>query len=191
MKTKLILLATLFLISSAGFAQFALGIKAGANLGKIDGQPFKNEFALGYHLGAFATIGLGKKFAIQPEVLFNQVNTDTTGNFSDVFKVKNAGSIQLQYLTIPLLLNFKPDRFISLQAGPQFGVLMNSHENILQNGQDAFRSGNFSLVGGIQLNILKFRIYGRYIGGITDINHINNSYTWKPSSVQLGVGFAL
>ncbi|HVX00002.1 MAG TPA: porin family protein [Candidatus Babeliaceae bacterium] len=191
MKTRLFLLALLFLMSSAGFSQFSLGIKAGANLAKVDGQPFKDQFALGYHAGAFATIGLGKKFAIQPEVLFNQINTDTTSNFSDVFKVNNVSSIQLKYLTIPLLLNYNLDRFISLQFGPQFGVLMNQNENLLQNGQDAFKSGEFSMVGGVQLKIFKFRVYGRYAGGVTDIRNFGNNDTWKPAAVQLGLGLAL
>ena len=88
MKTKLLTLALLLFIGSSAFSQsFSLGIKGGANLGKIEGQSFKDEFTLGYTCGAFATMGLGKKFAIQPEVLFNQVNHDTSANFSDVFKV--------------------------------------------------------------------------------------------------------
>jgi len=191
MKTKLVLLGALLCLSTMGFSQLSLGIKAGANLGKVSGQPFKDQFALGYHAGAFVTVGLGKRFAIQPEVLFNQINTDTTSNFSDVFKVSHMGSIQLKYLTVPVLLNINVDRFIALQLGPQFGMLMNQNENLLQNGQDAFKSGEFSMVGGIQLRILKFRVYGRYIGGLTDIRHMGDQETWKPTSVQLGVGLAL
>ena len=117
MKTKLLTLALLLFIGSSAFSQsFSLGIKGGANLGKIEGQSFKDEFSLGYHAGAFATIGLGKKFAIQPEVLFNQINNDTTTNFSDVFKVKNASSIQLKYLSIPILLNYNVNKFITITS---------------------------------------------------------------------------
>jgi hypothetical protein len=191
MKTKLLTFALLLFIGSSAFSQFSLGIKAGANLGKIEGQTFKDEFALGYHAGAFATIPLGKKFAIQPEVLFNQINNDTTTSFSDVFKVKNASNIQLKYLSIPILLNYKINKIITIQAGPQFGVLMNENDNLLQNGQNAFKTGDFSLVGGLQLRLLKLRIYGRYVGGMTDINHLSSSSTWKASAIQLGVGFSI
>jgi len=60
--------AILLLTSSSLFSQgLAVGIKGGANLGKISGHTFKDEFALSYHIGAFATIG-GEKWAIQPEV---------------------------------------------------------------------------------------------------------------------------
>jgi hypothetical protein len=191
MKTTLLTFALLLFIGSSAFSQFSLGIKAGANLGKIEGQAFKDEFALGYHAGAYATIPISKKFAIQPEVLFNQINNDTTTSFSDVFKVKNASSIQLKYLSIPLLLNYNVNKIITIQAGPQFGVLMNENDNLLQNGQNAFKTGDFSLVGGLQLKLLKFRIYGRYVGGMTDINHLMSSATWKASAIQLGVGLSL
>lgn len=192
MKTKLLTLALLLFIGSSAFSQsFSLGIKGGANLGKIEGQSFKDEFSLGYHVGGFATIGLGKKFAIQPEVLFNQINNDTTTSFSDVFRVKNAKDIQLKYLSIPLLLNYNVAPFLTLQVGPQFGVLLNKNDNLFQNGENAFKSGDFSLVGGVQVKLLKFRIYGRYVGGLTDLRNIQSSNTWKASAIQLGVGFSI
>lgn len=190
MKTKLIPFAILLFVSSSLFSQsFSLGIKGGANLNKISGKSFKDEFTFGYHIGAFASIG-GGKLAIQPEVLFNQVNMDTATNFNQVlgFKTKD---IQLHYLSIPILLSYKVNKLISLQAGPQFGILLDKNKDLLQNGKDAFKSGNFSLVGGAQLNILKFRVYGRFVGGVTDINNIQNSDTWKTTAIQLGVGIAL
>ena len=192
MKTKLIPFAILFFISSSLFAQtFKLGIKGGANLGKISGQSFKDEFTLGYHVGGFATIGLGDKFAIQPEVLFNQVNNDTATSFSDIFKVQHADQIQLKFLSIPILLNYNVNKFITLQAGPQFGILLNKNDNLLQNGNNAFKSGDFSLVGGVQLNLLKFRVYGRFVGGQTDIDNLSSNEAWKTKAIQLGVGFTL
>lgn len=193
MKTKILSLALLLFIGSAAFSQsFKLGIKGGANLGKIDGQSFKDEYKLGYHVGAFATIGISKKFAIQPEVIFNQVNTDTSTKFSDIYSGFNhIDKIQLHFLSIPLLLNYNINKIITLQAGPQFGVLLDQNKDLLQNGKDAFKSGDFSLVGGIQLNLLNFRVYGRYVGGLTDLKKIQASDTWKASAIQLGVGIAL
>lgn len=190
MKTKLIPFALLFLISTSLFSQsFKLGIKAGANLNKISGMSFKDEFTFGYNAGGFATIGLGDKFAIQPEVMFNQVNNDTATSYSDVFKVKNADKIQLKFLSIPVLLNYNLNKFITLQAGPQFGILLNKNDNLLQNGSNAFKSGDFSLVGGVQVKLLKFRVYGRFVGGQTDINNLSSNETWKTKAIQVGVGF--
>ena len=78
-----------------------------------------------------------------------------------------------------------------MQAGPQFGILIDNNKDFFQNGKDAFKSGNFSLVGGVQLHLLKFRVYGRFVGGLTDLNNIQSPETWKTSAIQLGVGLGL
>ncbi len=64
-------------------------------------------------------------------------------------------------------------------------------KSFVQNGEDAFKWGNFSLVGGVQLHLLKFRIYGRFVGGTTNLANIQSSDTWKTSAIQLGVGIGL
>jgi hypothetical protein len=159
-------------------------LKVARTLVKLKGKHLKTS-------SLFATIGLGKKFAVQPEVVFNQVNTDTSTKFSEVYQFNHINNIQLHYLSIPLLLNYNLNKFITLQAGPQFGVLLDQNKDLLQNGGDAFKSGDFSLVGGIQLNLLRFRIYGRYVGGVTDLKNIQAADTWKASAIQLGVGIVL
>lgn len=190
MKNILVTIAFLLVFTSLGFSQsFHLGIKAGANLGKVSGQPFKDEFTLGYQVGAFATIGFDK-FGIQPEVLFNQVNVDTASNFSQIYQFNHVNKIQLKSLTIPVLFNYNPNKILTLQAGPQFGILIDNNKKFVQNGEDAFKSGDFSVVGGVQLNILKLRIYGRFVGGLTNIDNIANSDAWKTHSWQLGIGYS-
>ena len=73
MKRKFPLFVALMILAQISFAQFSIGVKGGANITKIDGRSFSDEFKYGYHLGGFATIGLGGRFALQPEVLLNQV----------------------------------------------------------------------------------------------------------------------
>lgn len=191
MKTTILAFIAIFFCTTTFSQSFSFGIKGGANLGKISGQSFKDQFNLGYHVGAFATIGLGDKFAIQPEVVFNQTNTDTSSRFSQIYQFNHVDKIQLHYLSIPLLLNYNVSKSIAIQAGPQFGVLIDQNKNLLQNGNDAFKSGNFSLVGGIQLKLLKFRIYGRYIGGLTNLDNVGDKESWKATAIQLGVGIGL
>lgn len=192
MKIKLISLTALLLISFSSFSQtFNIGIKGGASINKIDGRSFKDEFTYGYHLGGFATIGLGKKFAIQPEVLFNQFKTDTASNFSTLYQFNKVNNIKLNYLSIPVLLNYNVSNLLTLQAGPQFGILIDQEKNLLQNGQDAFKKGDFSMLGGLQLKLLKFRVYGRYAIGLYDINNITDSDKWKSQSFQVGLGISL
>ena len=192
MKTKLFSLAILCFISSAIFAQsFSLGVKGGANLGKISGQSFKDQFTLGYHVGAFATIPIGKKLAIQPEAMLSQVNVDTASNFSQVYEFNHVDKINLQSLSIPILLNYNINKFLTIQAGPQFSIMLDKNKDLLQNGKDAFKTQNFALAAGLQLNLLKFRVYGRFVSGLTDISNIGSADTWKTQTIQLGVGIAL
>jgi hypothetical protein len=196
MKIKFLLSAILLVLCvTNSFAQkrqkFYLGIKAGTDINKIDGQSFKDQFSYGYQAGAFATIPLSKKFGIQPEVIFSQTNIDTSNKFSDVYQFNELDQVKLKYLKIPLLLNYSPNPFVSFQLGPQFGILIDDNTNLVNNGANSFTKGDFSMVGGLQLNISKIRIYGRYGIGLTNLNDIDNREKWKNQNVQLGVGFAL
>lgn len=192
MKTKISLLIAAIFFTGTIFAQgFTLGIKGGANLGKISGKTFKDEFKFGYQIGGFATIPLGGRIGIQPEVLFNQTNLDTSSNFSDVYNFNNVSGVELKQLLIPILLNINLNKYLTIQAGPQFGVIIDQDKNLLQNGQDAFKAGTFSAAAGIQLNLLKFRVYGRFTGGLTDVDNVGNNDTWKIQNIQVGVGLAL
>jgi len=196
MKTKLFLpLAMALVISQAVMAQFHIGIKGGANITKVDGVSFKDQFRYGYHIGGFAEIGLGNKFGLQPEVLFNQYSTSLDSNYKSVYQDvfnSNQSSVKLNYLSIPILLNYKLlGNFLTLQAGPQFGVLINQDKSLLQNGGDAFKKGDFSMVGGAQLKLSAIRITGRYVVGLNNINDIDNKDEWKSQGFQVSLGLAL
>jgi len=179
-------------MSTAAFAQkIQIGVKGGATMNKLTAQTFKESFSFGYHLGAFASLGLGKKFAIQPEVLFNQVNVDTSSSFSSIYKFNKLNNVQLKYLTIPVLLNINASKALTLQVGPQFGILINKSNTFVQNGQNAFKSGDLAMLGGVQLNLGSFKVYGRYAVGLNNINDIDNKDKWKSQSIQLGIGLKL
>lgn len=136
MKTKLLSLFAAVLFSQALLAQFHIGIKAGANVTKVEGKSFKDEFRYGYHLGGFAEVRLSNKFVLQPEVLFNQYATRLDSNYKNIYEdVFNSNSnIKLNYISIPILLNYKLiGSFLSLQAGPQVGILIDQNKTLLQN----------------------------------------------------------
>jgi opacity protein-like surface antigen len=193
MKSKLFLGLTFLLIGSVVSAQgIKFGLRAGANLTKVDGQSFQDEFKFGYHLGGAAEIMFNKKWGIQPEVIFNQSNTQTGYGFDTLYESINPGTIKdvkLNYLSMPILLTYRPSGIISFQAGPQFGILMSQSKSLLEDGEEAFKNGDLSLVGGVQLQLINFRVYGRYGIGLNNINDIDNQDKWKNQTVQIGVGF--
>jgi len=194
MKTKLLSLFALVLMTQAAMAQFHLGVKAGTNITKVDGKSFKDEFRYGYHLGGFAEIRMGNKLVLQPEVLWNQYATRVDSNFSHVYQDVFDGNsnVKLNYLSIPILVNYKLiGKFISLQAGPQFGVLIDQNKTLLQNGGNAFKQGDFSMLAGVLVRMGPVRVNGRYAIGLNNISDIPDDNKWKSQGFQLSVGLAL
>ncbi len=171
---------------------FHIGIKAGANLFKVDGESFSQEYKFGYAVGAFSEINFTSSWGIQPEVMFNQTNYHTGQQFSDVYSngINDVGG-KLNYLSIPVLLSFRPIPLLSLQAGPQFGILLNHDEHLVDNGADAFKKGDLSFVGGAQLNLASIKLGARYVIGLNNINDLPNQNNWKNEGWQIYAGFRI
>jgi hypothetical protein len=199
MKRILSLLATALCLHFGASAQsFSLGVTGGANLSKINSTSFNSAFKAGYLAGAYAQIRFGKHWGIQPEVLFMQSQTTTDNSFNQLYGSQltdpnNFKNIKLDYLGIPVLLTYRILGIIDLQAGPQFSMLMNKDNTLLQNGQNAFKGGDVTLLAGGEVHILRLRVYARYGWGLGNVNNLSasqasNADTWKNQSIQLGVG---
>jgi hypothetical protein len=196
--TSKIALSLILLIStcSISFAQkgpfFQMGLKTGANITKVDGKSFKEEFKFGYTAGAFIMVRVGDKWHLQPEVQFNQYNSKTAYNFNEVYAGgQNLKNVKLNYLSIPLLLDYSSVKFFTLQGGVQYAILMQKDRDLLENGKEAFKSGDFSVLGGVQLNIANVKINGRYVLGLRNINDIDNRDRWKNQGFQVTVGMKI
>ena len=168
------------------------GVKLGTNLNKISGQSFKDGFDLSYHFGGFVEVDLNRKWGVQPELLWSQTSTKRT-SFNTLYSnqinpLNNNEKIKLDYLAIPVLLRYSVTSIFTLNVGPQFGILLNQDKTLLQNGESAFKSGDFSVVAGGQLNFKFLRVYGRYNIGLQNINDIDNKDKWTNQQVQLGLG---
>lgn len=167
-----------------------LGIKAGTDVHKITGNTFDDGFNFGYHAGAFAEVKLNSHIGLQPEVYFSQVNLKKGSSVNSIYPEFNSlKDIQLSYLNIPLLLNLRPSSKFAFQIGPQYGILMDQNANILANGKEAIKRGDFSMVGGAQFNFLKFVLYGRYLVGLNELNDIDNREKWKSQTIHVGIGY--
>jgi Outer membrane protein beta-barrel domain len=173
---------------------FHLGIKGGTNISQINGQSFDQSFKFGYSLGAFAELNINKKWGLQPELLWNQSKTTTTDDFNLIYQGVSGQNITLNYLSIPILLTYKPIPLLSLQIGPQFGILLDQSANLFQNGENAFKKGDFSILGGAQLNFGGFRAGARYyiqLNNINDLPNAGDDATWKSEGFQLYVGIRI
>jgi opacity protein-like surface antigen len=199
MKKLVALLVVVLGIRAGASAQsFSLGATLGDNLSKINGTSFNTAFKSGFLAGAYAQIRFGSHWGLQPEVLFIQTNTKTDSSFGQIYSSvasdpSQLKDVKLNYLGIPVLLTYRILKIIDLQAGPQFGILLNNNKTLLQNGQDAFKGGDVTLLAGAEVHILRLRVYARYGWGLGNINNISasdatQSDTWKNQSVQLGLG---
>lgn len=193
---KQLVIITVLLCTAMVQVSRAQGIKIGAKVGatvyKMDGLSFKDQFQWGYHAGISSELMWSENWGISPEVLFNQSNTQTGYSFDTLYKSINPGTfkdVKLNYLSIPVLLSWRPSPFITFQAGPQFSVLMSKQKTLLQDGAEAFKSGNVSVLAGVQVNLLSFRIYGRYGWGLMNVNNIDDKDRWQSQGAQVGVGF--
>jgi hypothetical protein len=193
MKRLLLACTAIIGFTVASYAQggFRLGVKLGTNLNKIQGQSFDQGFDVAYHLGGFAEIDFNKKWGIQPEVLWSQTigrRSDFDNVYEDVINPDGAEKVRLNYLSIPVLLRYNVGSILTLNAGPQFGILLKDDKTLLQNGESAFKDGDFALVLGGQLNFNFLRIYGRYNIGLRNINDIDDQEKWTNQQIQLGLG---
>jgi hypothetical protein len=191
-KASLLFLAVLIISSGSLFAQgFHIGLKGGTNLSEINGQAFSDGFKWGFSAGGFAELNFTKQIGLQPELLFNQTNTRTAYNFDDVYQSVGFSdrNVYLNYLSIPILLSIRPIPLISILVGPQFGIKLS--DNIGTSALNAFKSGDFSVVGGAQINLGGFKAGARYVIGVNNLNDINNNYKWQNRTIQLYIGFRL
>ena len=176
---------------------FRFGFKGGVNLNKIEGQSFKDQFNYNYSLGGFMQINITRKLGLQPEINFVQTTAETSADITDIYEDLFVGGNQkkakLDYLKFAGLLNIDigPSQRVKLQLGPQWGMLLNGTVDSLNSSQDVFKKSEFSVLGGIMLQLPLIHIGTRYEIGLTDINGIDNQDKWKSQAWQFFVGITL
>ncbi|WP_407404659.1 porin family protein [Chryseobacterium sp.] len=108
------------------------GIKAGGNSSYFSTQQLsaKNQ-KLGFNAGVFVNIPLSQKFAIQPEVVYNQFGAKSVLSSSEVttgattVNTQTDFSTTMNYISVPLMLHMKPAKNFYIEAGPEFSYYLN------------------------------------------------------------------
>lgn len=173
---KKIFLAALFLIALpfAASAQegVSLGVKGGLNFSNFGGDASDNDLiksATGFHAGAWAAIKPSDMFGVQFELLYSQQGAVTESNI--------AGSLQdiesnLNYVQIPILLKYYPIKMLSIQLGPQFGILTQAESQVGDREtdiKDSVKSADIGIVGGAALEFgSRFQAGVRYNYGLSN-----------------------
>ena len=120
---RVVLIAVALLTVCVAKAQFSAGdftwgAKVGLNATNISNLDLKNKASI--HVGAFMEWNLSDFIGLSPEVVYSrQGAADKDG---DVKK-----KLRVNYLNIPVLLKFYVLEGLSVDAGPQFGIALNSN----------------------------------------------------------------
>ena len=119
----------------------------------------------GFHVGGLAHIHITSHFAVQPELVFS-----TQGGESPNGNVK----LNLNYLNIPVALQYMVADGFRLQTGPQLGFLLSAENKVGDveiDVDDSFSSIDFSwLFGASYIFSSGIGIDARYNLGINDIS---------------------
>jgi hypothetical protein len=173
---KLSLFVSVILLGSAVMAQTSakLGIKAGLNVSNVALEPevIDKGTRLGFHGGLLAHIHVSPQIGIQPEILFSgQGFEDNT----------NDAEWKLNYLNIPVMIQYMFDNGFRLQAGPQVGFLLDGKIEGDAGGADVDIADDLKKIDagvGLGVGYLSYSglgIEGRYNLGLTNINDVGTN----------------
>src|SRR5689334_10773241 len=135
---KISLFVSTLLFTGAVLAQNAsIGLKGGLNVAtiKVNGT---NEWGskLGFHGGLLAHVHLSPQLALQPEVVYSSQGAKYT--------ISNGEhTLSLNYINIPLQLQYMFNNGFRLQTGPQVGFLAGVKDKIQQTETGYFTTQDF------------------------------------------------
>lgn len=172
MRKKLFFILTGLFISIAGLrAQVSVGLAGGLNVSSYTSYNFTSDWKAGLHAGGYVEIPLSRKFALEADLLYSQKG----GNYT----VGSAGQYtqRLNYLSLPVLLGYRVTGKLSLQAGPEVGLLLSDmiHSNGGTFDPHAYRSFDKGLAFGAVYQLpAGFAIGLRYVAGFAPITKTMN-----------------
>lgn len=207
MKVKLTIVALLFVTlasaqsnpapdaQSVAQPKFQWGVKADLNFTSIRGSGMNTKYGTGVEGGLFGTWNFSKNFSLQPELLVSQSNTTRSDDFMVYYvnsgKASGNTAIKLTTLNVPVLLKYNITKMFSVLAGPQYNFMLFDNEDLLRDDKDAFTKGEISGNVGAQFNVSSVSIFGRYNFGLSDINNVDDRYSWHSSHILIGVAVKL
>jgi opacity protein-like surface antigen len=195
------------------------GIKGAATAAQFSEQQLtaKNQ-KIGFNAGVFVNIPLTEKFALQPEVLYNQMgaksvisdNEITTG--TTTVRTRQDYSTTLNYISVPVMLQMKPTDNFYVEAGPEVSYFVdgkNKGEQTIStttsgttttqtvSASESIDKDNikkFNLGFGVGLGYYFTRNLGinaRYVNSLTHIYDNSNAVTDAQKNVNTNRVFQL
>ncbi|MEM9857671.1 MAG: porin family protein [Bacteroidota bacterium] len=169
---KIVLVATVSLITSGLVFSQSYGIKGGINFAgiKVDNGS-DPDGKVGAHFGGFIKKGLQNDWSLQGEALFSFQGWEDQN---------------VTYLNIPVLAVYNVDNNLSFHAGPQLGILLGGDND----ASDFLKTADVSIVFGGEY-YFQSNVYGgaRYNLGVSNINDFNEGADLFNRVFQIYVGY--
>ncbi len=182
MKLLAVPLAAALAVAFAPKAQAQFGVKAGVNVAEMTGRDGEAaSYKTFYHAGLIFQGTIAGPLSIQPEIQYSQQGGSLKGALTDY-------DTKLHYFTLPVLLKLTLGP-VFVEAGPQFGVLVNATQNgevqfssasgsaaygqaENQTVTDQYKRTDFSAAAGAGLKLGNLTLGGRFVAGLNDINDV-------------------
>lgn len=162
-----------------------LGIKGGLNFYNIHSDN-SSEYdpKTGFHLGLLGHVHLDRNFAVQPELVYSKQGAE--------YSIAGVNTrLKLNYINVPIMLQYMFNNGFRLEAGPQVGFLIKAESETNKtetNIKDDIKTVEFGLGFGIGYihTPTGFGVDARYNLGLSKINE-NGSDKLTNRGIQLGV----
>jgi hypothetical protein len=165
-KQSFFILFSLILFSAVARAQISVGLAGGLNVSSYTSYKFTSDWKTGLHAGGYVEIPLSRRFALEADLLYSQKGGEYT--------VGSAGQYtqRLNYLSLPVLLEYHVTSKFSLEAGPEIGLLLSDkiHSNGGTFDPHSYRSFDKGLAFGAVYRLpAGFAVGLRYVAGFAPI----------------------
>jgi hypothetical protein len=146
-----------------------LGLKGGLNVATLSTASSNSNIdpRISINLGGLAHIHITKEFALQPELLFSGQGAKQTIGGVDY-------KTNLNYLQLPILLQYMMGTGFRIETGPQIGALMSAKSkvgDVTTDIKNSYKTVDFAWVlGAGYLTSSGFGIDARYNLGLAKIN---------------------
>lgn len=209
---KILLFAsfTVFALTTIQAQEMSFGVKGGLNFAKVsysESEAPKMDMLTSFHIGAFLEYPITSEFSIQPELLYSAQGAKYSESESyEGMTYSVEMKLKLAYLNIPVMAKYYVMDNLSLEAGPQIGLLLSAKadgkmsysgmgdgvsESYSQDVKDNFKKIDIGVGLGASYHLdMGISIGARYVLGLADISDDGEgSGSVKNNVIQVSVGY--
>lgn len=149
------------------------GVKVGVNSASLSGESTKNnqvretdiQARLGFYVGGFYFIEINRKFNLQPSLMLSYQGATIDISRWEGVPVTAGSEVDLPYILLPVMWQYKPTNKLVLEIGPQLGynlgkfitikgkIVLNDQTIDLEERLEDVARWDFSVLAGVGYEI--------------------------------------